>query len=185
LIATAAGIVGPDLYQHFFGPLTKTTETTLRPNLAERLIPSLHVARRDKGECESSLADLGNPDAHRCFGAAEIEDPCFSFSGRRLVCLSSPWSKSVILFTATKIDPARSTPPTRKPPWALELANGKKCVFATGATTVSAGLRANYGCSDEDWVYGVPDRTRDLWYVQFGGARSTKLVRVGVKTAWK
>lgn len=65
-------------------------------------------------------------------------------------------------------------------PWALELADGQQCGLATGATTVMAGMRANYACEGGGWVLGELDRSQPVWTASFwdGGGSSTTLVDV-------
>jgi Uncharacterised protein family UPF0547 len=191
-IATSASLIGPNLYRHFFPTVTRTNIVIMRPSVAERLISTLHVIGRDRGECgELSVADYGNPEAHRCYPSTspEIGDPCFVFRYSQLVCMEDPWDKRVRLVTATDT-PAPGSHPLRKDlPWAIELTTGLRCVLITGATYSVAGLRSNYGCfrsigHDDGSVFGTLDRSHELWYATFAPESSTELRRVAVKTVW-
>jgi len=80
-----------------------------------------------------------------------------------------------------------------EPPWALELANGERCLAVAGATDVIVGFRANYGCTPSTsdaadqsggWVIGGPDRRRDLWVVEYLPPGSSATTQVAVDAAW-
>lgn len=69
-------------------------------------------------------------------------------------------------------------------PWALDLANGKRCGLLTGATAALAGMRINYGCADGGFVIGEVDRSQPVWVVNYydEGTLATELV--AVETVW-
>jgi len=72
----------------------------------------------------------------------------------------------------------------RRTPWALELANGARCTFATGATATTAGLRLNYFCEEGGAAYGEPVRGKHPWTIPFASDRGTEPHDVAVKSAW-
>jgi eukaryotic-like serine/threonine-protein kinase len=109
------------------------------------------------GSCWSVSDVLNRDDAWRCTAGDIIYDPCFSIPGdsQAVVCYSTPLDES----TGFKLDltdplPARGTPLSFKSAWVVELADGTKCVFMTGATTVFEGERVNYSCSDGGYILG-------------------------------
>jgi len=157
----------------------------------------LTVTDRVSGTCwTGSLADGGRPDAWRCMSGNRIYDPCFQGFERiadaqtnQLVvaCAPSPWAGTVVVLTPDEPLPAgERTPPAplEGMPWALELANGVRCVFATGATAVIAGLRLNYSCPDGAWVIGDVDRSADAWQVFYMPFDDYVTRQVSVTVAW-
>ena len=109
------------------------------------------------GSCWSVSDVLNRDDAWRCTAGDYIYDPCFSIPGdsQAVVCYSNPLDES----TGFKLDltdplPARGIPLSFKSAWVVELADGTKCVFMTGATTVFEGERVNYSCSDGWYILG-------------------------------
>jgi hypothetical protein len=145
------------------------------------------------GECfAASLASQGRSDAWRCMAGNIILDPCFESAPPGpgpLACVASPWVSRVRLFKLAKPVPRDQANDdsgrlTAKPPWALELADGSRCTFLTGATWQVAGLRANYGCTNGAAVFGDVDRGAPLWrvFVQHGPAGVIR--RTAVLVAW-
>ena len=69
-------------------------------------------------------------------------------------------------------------------PWALELANGKRCTLQSDDADVLAGLRANYSCDSNGLVIGDVDRGQPVWTVSYlaDGEVGTHVVEVAV--AW-
>jgi hypothetical protein len=82
----------------------------------------------------------------------------------------------------------------RLPPWAIELANGQRCVFLSGATYTVAGMRANYSCNakggglvdqNTGWIVGAPSWSRPLWSVLYAPNQTAKTFEeVDVYVAW-
>lgn len=69
-------------------------------------------------------------------------------------------------------------------PWAVELVDGSRCVFLTGATIGIAGMRLNYGCENRSGVLGDVDRSQPLWRVFVRPASGWTVRRIGVAVAW-
>jgi hypothetical protein len=146
-IGSAVSLIGPRVYDHFFKSTTQTTVRIMRPATYDALSEHIKVVARDAVECQTSNVDLGNPQAHRCFGSKYIYDPCFEYTGQQLVCLSSPWSKRAALVRVkNEVMGPFDKQLTRGKPWAIELTNGAQCTFVSGATSSVAGLRENYFC---------------------------------------
>jgi hypothetical protein len=159
----------------------------------------LKITETDHGSCNGFSNVNAASAALRCFGRY-IYDPCFSGATGGFVCLGSPWDEDAVLFRGhvrewpsnrfgSPRSPARATP-RRTAPWALQLANGRRCAFVSGATYAIAGERLNYQCSTGrdpfgsnqdgfmEWVVGVPDRSVQPWIVKFMIGRSTEEVLV-------
>jgi hypothetical protein len=129
--------------------------------------------------------------------AGGVLDPCIQNiwtpegAPVELACVSDPFGNEVVLLTATAPLPQNQAAPnagsaTAPPlPWALELANGKRCGLMRGATTAFAGMRLNYGCMGGGSVIGDVDRSAPIWVVSYlgDGDLATNLVEVAV--AWQ
>lgn len=189
LIAAAAMVV---MGASAPAPPTGGTQITLYvPFTPNGLSIGLAVTRRVSGSCfAGSAASSGRSDAWRCSADNAILDPCYqgTESGKTvLACPDTPWSANVILLTATKDLPQKDANKDTVPkglPWALELANGMKCSMLTGATFGVAGMRANYGCGENAYVVGDPDRSLPTWRVFFLGPRGFAVTQIGVRVAW-
>lgn len=131
-------------------------------NLPSNVDPGVAEAHRCFG------ADRHMFQGHR---VTYIHDPCMDIllppdRGKdRLACVANPWTRRVALFTVkTWTEPTRRPPYVRyverpvyrrssigrSPAWALELENGQRCVFVSGATGVIADMRWNYFCGKGD-----------------------------------
>jgi hypothetical protein len=156
------------------------------------LNPGLTVKERINGSCMAgSLADASRTDAWRCNVGNQFYDPCFenSFGDRGLLaCVLMPWTGDVTMLRPISPLPAAENDkgePGEILPWALELANGQRCILLTGATGAVAGMRINYECSDGFYVAGPIDRTLPLWRVFHQPASgSIALDQMEVSTAW-
>ena len=152
----------------------------------------LTVKERVNGSCMAgSLADASRVDAWRCSVGNQMHDPCFenSFGERGLLaCVQMPWTSSVTMLRPISPLPAPENDkgdPGEILPWALELANGQRCVLLTGATGAVAGMRVNYECSDGYYVAGPIDRTLPLWRVFHQSATgSIAMDQIEVSAAW-
>ncbi|HEY3248491.1 MAG TPA: hypothetical protein VGK88_09410 [bacterium] len=172
-------------------PSAATQVTLYVPFNPAGLSIGLAVTRKVSGSCfAGSAASSGRSDAWRCSAGNAILDPCyqgFQQGKMLLACPDTPWSANVVLMTPTKALPDKDANKDNVPralPWALELANGMKCELLTGATWGVAGMRANYGCADNAYVIGDPDRTLARWRVFFQGPRGFAVTQVGVLVAW-
>lgn len=108
-----------------------------------------------------------------------IYDPCWGYLGTKLHCAGDPWTDEVTVFTVREwayhpgppgknrtwradAEIPRDIPalfeyrsPLRRPrprPWAIELSNGWRCIFVSGASFAIAGERANYICSRDEFA---------------------------------
>ena len=169
------------------------------------------------GICQVPSQADPSPNAFRCLGGNYIYDPCFGGYLGSLVCISSPWSKTGIRFrpstfefylangNSVRWNPNSSEPRpaghiaygdpgalAKKPPWALELANGLRCLDAEGATFEIAGERASYGCEapgshrhQQEWVIGLPNRSAEPWVVSvLPTTGQPQTSEVAVKAVW-
>lgn len=152
------------------------------------------------GSCQTGSLATQRADAWRC-GTA---DPCFqnpfSFS-QDLACVQSPWSANVTILSVAAPLPsfqecnAGPVPSCRQElditsqPWALELANGARCLPFLGTSIDVAGLRANYGCTmadgtDAGYAAGSVDQTSSAWKIFYLAPGAFEMDFVTVTTAW-
>lgn len=147
----------------------KTTAVVYNPWSSTDLKHGFTVVARVKGSCWTNALTTDRPDAWRCMVGNDIYDPCFAGSSHSVVaCAGDPFNKRVLLVTLTKPLPHGSDPTTRwlQPkgePWGVQLTNGEKCSFATGATDVAQGMRMNYECKGNDFIVGFPNRSEPVW----------------------
>lgn len=172
---------------------SRTSIKFMRPltNLSDRRDESFIVVGRSNGFCSRGSETDQSPDALRCYTRSDGPfDPCFpTDTDQQAICISDPWSKSVVLVLTHGLPITHSLQQEKtlkeRRPWALELANGKRCAAVDGATGTIAGLRIDYFCGDaEDGIVGSPDSSGEPWTVSYvsGGLQETS--EVDVVTAW-
>lgn len=155
------------------------------------LRPGIVSRRRSGGGCHSGSFVAENSSAHRCFAGNLILDPCYrapshSTRARVVFCVDSPWDRSAIRLGVS--GRLRTSPRKARggPPWAVQLVTGRRCVYASGATTVVRGSRLNYFCIGGRYLFGSPDRRRPLWRIREARNRFGAGMRmVAVKLAWR
>jgi hypothetical protein len=69
-------------------------------------------------------------------------------------------------------------------PWALELANGDRCVILHEIDTALAGETVHYGCADGGSVFGIVDRRFPVWTVNYLAPDAISSGLVEVVAAW-
>jgi hypothetical protein len=163
----------------------------LTPFHAGHLGSALAVVSQGSGTCFArSVATSARPDAWRCTISNAIQDPCFENvmgDPKLLACVKTPWTPDVTLLTLSVPLPETSASNTslkESLPWALELADGKRCTLFTGATAPVAGMRMNYGCPGGFIVVGDVDRSQPVWRVFVQGEESIALRQTDVAVAW-
>jgi len=152
----------------------------------------LHT-RSMSGYCPSGSEATPRRDAWRCFSGNYVLDPCFSSTHDPgiVVCPEAPWLKNGVKIRLTKplarANGNHSAPSQGLRPWALELYDGRRCLFAGGATNVVEGQRLNYFCGagSQEGLWGLPDRASAPWTILIAPLQATKLSqRVAVRHAW-
>ena len=150
-------------------------------------------ARSRTGYCWEGSATTPRRDAWRCFVGNYIHDPCFS-SARHpgiVVCPDVPWRNTGVKIGLTRPLPRvyrnRRSPSARLEPWALELLDGRRCLFASGATNVVEDQRLNYFCgtSSHEGLWGQPDRRTEPWTILTAPFQATQLnEHAQIRHAW-
>ncbi len=173
------------------GPSAATLARVYRPFRANGTSTLRTHARR--GYCWTGSASADRRDAWRCVSGNLIADPCFSASmtARSVVCPSGPWSRSGLRLELTRTLPLRfanhARPSLKAQPWAIELVDGRRALFASGASEVAEGERLNYffGADGKEGLWGYPDRGAEPWTIlvaPFGAQRLS--ARAGIRRAW-
>lgn len=147
--------------------------------------PDLRV-RSVVGKCFDHSAIDSRPDAWRCASGNSLYDPCFSYTGLKVVvCARDPWALQVTRIKLTssllEIPSHPNNMNVGAPFWALILANGDECVEDSGATSTLAGNRLNYFCQGRSVVYRFGALTGTA-QVETPGVASTETLRVLI--AW-
>jgi hypothetical protein len=72
------------------------------------------------------------------------------------------------------------------PPWAVELANGSRCVFASGASTVVDGRRLNSFCGRNRYLFGSPDTSRSVWRIRMSrDPNGAGMRKAAIRRSWR
>ena len=136
-------------------PSTSTQPTTTAPSAPTTAVityqpftatgaidPSLRVTADLSGTCVTGESNR----TYRCFSegpTGSIYDPCFAGPGgttQPLVCPSDPTTGDVVQLAAASVTSEPPVGTTR--PWAMQLANGRLCLFVSAAW----GGLGPYGC---------------------------------------
>ncbi|MFD9367444.1 protein kinase [Streptomyces sp. NPDC060020] len=140
------------------------------------------------GSCWSSSSKTQRTDAWRCSADSSILDPCFAPDvGPEhpvLLCMEGG-PRRMRRLTLTEPLPGNNFHIPGGPvptPLIIELANGKTCTFAGGATDSLAGRRLNYFCGGGGSVYGDPDQDRSLWTADYRADGAATLESVPIST---
>jgi eukaryotic-like serine/threonine-protein kinase len=145
------------------------------------------ISDRSIGECWTSSIVVPIPTAYRCLVDDDIVDPCFApqpqTTPATVACVSTPWSTALVV-SLTKPLPKPAVIGTAANPWAVELANGARCVAATGTVQSVKGVALNLLCPDGLAAGGL-DNKRPTWTVKYGTASAGHLTSVAVVAAWR
>jgi hypothetical protein len=164
-----------------------TTMRFFQPYLASGLSSATKVAGRGSGYCWTSSDQVSDPNAYRCLERNEIFDPCFASPFAKhvaTVACGDPWT-GLFLLRLTKALP-QTTPSQLAFPqvgWLLELANGKRCRLADGATGSVDGVRVAYLCGSSS-VAGQLHWSSQPWRVFFIAKGVKRPIQERVVVAW-
>jgi hypothetical protein len=137
------------------------------------------------GQCFSTSITVPTAHTYRCFGDKEIFDPCFASPVRAdpgsVFCYLDPWSPARRLTVTARLPDATPLPHPR--PWALQLANGARCISVTGTVPVDHGIALTYFCSNGH-AAGLDAGHGQLRTASYGRPPDGALTRVAVTTMW-
>ena len=154
---------------------------------------SVQVADVSTGSCWTMSIAATSASAFRCISDNSILDPCFAPArpGRPLevACIPDPWTGATVLRVSGAL-PTGGPPAGRTPhPWAIELANGARCVVATGTVPAVQGVNLGYHCRNGANA-ALADTTGQAGKGQYAKAKyalagATTLLTVTVSTIWR
>ena len=150
---------------------------------------AIHITKTVDGYCYIGSLAAARDDAWRCIGGNGLYDPCFSSHKRKgiVLCVSAPWQRSGVEIKLTKRlpKPYAGKPSTSGLPWGIETTARLKCLFATGGTAAIGRIRANYGCTNNQWLWGSPSRKSQPWTIYIAPLTAKKLsARTKIAVAW-
>jgi hypothetical protein len=150
---------------------------------------AIQITATRGGDCWTGSLAAQRSDAWRCMSRHLIYDPCFAASPDAITVLCpvhGPWDPRVLELDGVALD-ASVANRDRPSAWALQLTNGLRCGFLTGATSAIGNLRANFVCSPKVILWGEPNRRAGDWTILAGRISATKkrqLRRVTIAAAW-
>ncbi len=147
--------------------------------------PSVVVSGTSNGTCWTSSVAAPVRGAYRCFSANKILDPCFvaDAHARTALCMLNPWSDAHRLrLTAPLPNAAPLLDPAR--PWAVQLANGARCVAVTGTAPSVAGVSLAYSCGHGYGAALITTRAT-VMTAHYARAGAARLQTVAVAEAWR
>ena len=166
-------------------PVSATTASeTFNPYDASGAL-TVATSSDETGSCWTTSIALPSPTTFRCMSGNTILDPCFvpahTADPKTAACFTDPWSPGVrLVLTAALPKPDASA---RTTPWALELANGARCVTVTGTVDQVGSVDLRYGCGGtaEAGLVGTPGSALSALY---RASDTQTLTPVAVRTAW-
>ncbi|HEX4540786.1 MAG TPA: hypothetical protein VH112_11130 [Acidimicrobiales bacterium] len=171
-------------------PAAHTSVQGLAPSRTGAATALPTASTTTSGSCwEGSLALYQDASAWRCTAANQIMDPCFTPANQpdapQLTCASTPWAPAtrLLLTQPLPLEAANSPGTGPRPVWAMELANGDRCVIGTGTVTQVGAVTLDYLCTSGA-LAGQIDRSHQPWIVQYQAAKSSTLRPLTVRNAW-
>ena len=173
------------------GAAQKVTRTTVFQAFTQDGAPTIPV-RSKAGYCWTGSLTINRGDAWRCFVGNYIYDPCFSsqHASGVVICPNLQLSSGISIRLTRPLpqqygDPG--VPSLGDQPWNIELASGRHCALASGASNVVHGIRLNYFCgsSSHFGLWGFPNRRAEPWTIWSAPFTATSLhQRRPIRHAW-
>ena len=159
--------------------------------------PAIPTGPAQSGSCWENSVAVSRDGAWRCTMGNDIADPCFAVGEKpTIVCGADPSANEAgFIVNLTEPLPKSYIPAQARQAyrgWLIRLTDGTVCGFATGATTVVNGERANYLCTDRSVILGDLKPGR-VWTAQKAvisvGANGPQLDKgpetVAIRTVWQ
>jgi len=147
--------------------------------------PSTAVRAAGSGQCFTTSITVPVAGVYRCFGNKEILDPCFAApaaaAATSVVCYADPWSAARRLVLTAPLP--KATPLQHHRPWAMQLADGVRCVSVTGTVQIDRGVPLTYECRDGR-AAGIASEHAGLVVASYGQPPDGPLRRIAVTTMW-
>jgi hypothetical protein len=186
-LALAAAVLAGCASHHQAAPPAGTVTKTFSAYGADGDL-AVHVADVGTGSCWTTSIAAPSANAYRCIAENSILDPCFAPAQPtgpvQVACVPDPWADATVL-RVTGALPDHAPPADRsRHPWAFELANGTRCVAATGTVPQINGVDLGYHCRNGANAAlradPGPEATAD-----YAPAGSSALRTVTVSTIWR
>jgi hypothetical protein len=149
--------------------------------------PAAGVAAHRSGSCFATSITVARRNTYRCLAGNDLLDPCFARSrtAKNVYCYASPWSKAtrLRLTKSLKSTVGASRPLRVKQPWAIRLADGRRCIATGGTTKVVRGIPLSYRCGTAGMA-GLHPSHHALRRALFS-ARTGALHDVDVAAEWR
>jgi hypothetical protein len=181
--SAAAAVAGSDRSE------TVRTKTHIYEAFTASGKAAIHITKTVHGYCYIGSLAAARDDAWRCISGNGLYDPCFSSHKAKgiVLCVFAPWQRSGVEIKLTKRlpKPYAGKPSTSGLPWGIETTAGLKCLFATGGTAAIGHDRANYDCTNNQWLWGSPSRKSQPWTIYIAPLTAKKLsTRAKIAVAW-
>lgn len=170
----------------------RTAESIYRPFSTSGSVLMTVTATRS-GSCWTSSETTPRRDAWRCLVSNLIYDPCFNSTAKPgiVLCPTAPWTNAGTEIRLTEALPLsqanHGSVSLSEPPWAIQLTDGRDCLFDGGATAAIGTRRLNYFCSGLGYLglWGYPDRRVQPWTI-YAAPESAKHLRtaLSIRHAW-
>lgn len=159
---------------------------------------SVPVANTVRGSCFTASIAAAGSDTYRCIAGNSLLDPCVAAPTapvtpiahpKTVACLTDPWSPATVVQLTSPL-PALPSPSDHARPWALQLADGTRCVAVTGTVPQSHGVAMTYACADGSATSTPraastpPTATTGLMHVDHL-MRGESITRVAVVGVWR
>jgi hypothetical protein len=113
----------------------------------------VHARAAGHGSCFATSIAVPVAGVFRCLIGNTILDPCFASAREStpatVACFADPWSTGQII-TLTHALPKYDPVLTEGNPWAIVLADGRRCVSVTGAVPALGDVDLTYRCDGND-----------------------------------
>lgn len=148
-------------------------------------------ARSTSGSCFSGSDAIARKDAWRCLSGNNLYDPCFSspLDPGHVACPRASLTRGVNIRLTKKLPRKfadHGAPSLKDQPWNIETGTYRHYVFASGASNVVDGKRANYfSAGTKAALWGYPLRSHQPWTILWAPLNATSLHKhVRIRHAW-
>jgi hypothetical protein len=152
------------------GSSATTARHTFAPYDASGQLTAAVVGAHRQGTCWTTSIAVPIAGVYRCFADNEILDPCFAPAVETtpvtLACFADPWHPGTLLTVRGSL-PKDDPQLTDGHPWALQLANGARCVDITGVVPTVDGTAVEYVCGSGR-VAGIADTAAGAVTARYG-----------------
>ena len=154
------------------------------------LSPKVTITTHSSGYCWIGSIATTDRAAWRCLSSNSIYDPCiapaYAAAAKQVICVDSPWTGAIALQLTQPLPleaANKATGSGLNANWALELANGQRCVVGTGANSIVGGIPLDYYCGSGGFAGGLVT-SEQPWTVEYLPPGADTLRSVPIAAAW-